>query len=91
MLRGLAANADQIYWARMQRSPTHYRDSRGGDDTGLTSAAVPHTQGEDRDGQPGGARINRPPDPPSTPRPAKPAKKRPRGKRAGPEPGNFRN
>lgn len=30
MLRGLAANADQIYWARMQRSPTHYRDSRGG-------------------------------------------------------------
>ena len=30
VLRGLAANADQIYWARMQRSPTHYRDSRGG-------------------------------------------------------------
>ena len=30
VLRGLAKNADHIYWARMQRSDTHYRDARGG-------------------------------------------------------------
>lgn len=30
VLDGLVAHADEIYWARMQRNPTHYRDVKGG-------------------------------------------------------------